>query len=276
VAAANLKAAQHRDCRRYEQLRSKGYLPKIAQYLPGDNVYLKRANTGSTLVVKARPLILRVKEVKRSGVVVLIDKAGVEYSQQPSQLAHCHLPDVDDTIDRTLRGEDQQAECVVCGTPDDEQLFMFCDSCNTGWHTYCCTPPLSEVPDGHFLCERCKAAGVSVADLQEAEQQRQVLLQQAGQPDLFPLADKRRRDERAAALHGCYIKKRQGKQWVWGVVVFRGALQRPQYFNVLYADGTVDQALSHRMVTQGKQYKLQKGDVQPPRGVSVPAAGDKG
>jgi hypothetical protein len=276
VAANNLKAAQHRDCQRYAQLRSKGYLPKIAQFLPGDFVYLKRGGAGSTLVPKARPLILRVKEVTRSGVVVLQDKAGVQYSQQPSQLAHCHLPDLDGTIDRTLQGVDQSAECVVCGTPDDEPLFMFCDSCNLGWHTYCCTPPLAQVPDGHFLCERCRAAGVTLADLQESEQQRQVLLQQPGMPDLFPLADKRRRDEAAAALHGRLVKQRQGRQWVWGVLVFKGALSRPQYFKVLYADGRVEDGVSHHLVTKGKQYSLQAAGAKLPAGVVVPAPGVPG
>jgi hypothetical protein len=275
VAANNLKAAQHRDCKRYEQLRSKGYLPKVAQFLPGDFVYLKRANVGSTLAIKARPVILRVKQVKRSGVVVLQDRAGTEFEQQPSQLAHCHLPDLDGTIDRTLRGEEMEAECVVCGMGDDGHVFMFCDSCNLGWHTYCCTPPLPQVPEEHFLCERCQSAGVKLQDLHEAEQRRQ-LLQQAGLPDLFPLAEKRRRDERAAALHGRYVLKRKGRGWLWGVLAFKGALARPYYFNALYADGSTEEGLSHQIVTVGKQYSLQAEGKKPPAGVKVPAAGRPG
>ena len=39
-------------------------------------VYLKRPKPGSSLTIKARPLILRVKEVRAAGVVVLQDKAG--------------------------------------------------------------------------------------------------------------------------------------------------------------------------------------------------------
>ena len=91
---------------------------------------------GSTLVIKARPAILRVKEVKDSGVVVLQDKAGREVRQQVSQLALCHLPDIDAVIDMSLQGEDLSAECTVCGSPDDEHVFMFCDHCNSGWHMY--------------------------------------------------------------------------------------------------------------------------------------------
>jgi hypothetical protein len=96
VAMANLKAAQHRDRLRYEAARSKGYLPKVAAFLPGDLVYLKRPKVGSSLVIKARPAILRVKVVTPAGVVILQDKAGREFHHQASQLSHCHLPDVDD------------------------------------------------------------------------------------------------------------------------------------------------------------------------------------
>jgi hypothetical protein len=220
TAADNLKAAQHMDCKRYEQLRSKGYLPKVAEFLPVDFVYLKRANVGSTLAIKAKPVIPRVKKVKCSGVVVLQDRAGMEFEQQPSQLSHWHLPDLDGTIDRTLRGVEMEARCVVSDMADDEHVFMFCDNCNLGWHTYCCTPPLSQVPEGHFLCERCQASGVGLQNLQEAEQRRRQQ-QQAGLHDLFPLADKRRRNEKAA-LHGRYVLKRQGRGWLWGVLAFQG------------------------------------------------------
>jgi hypothetical protein len=186
VAVGNLKAAQHRDTLRYQQLRSKGYLPRVVQFKAGDFVYLKRPKVGSTLVIKARPAILRVKEVRDSGVVILQDKAGREVKQQASQLALCHLPDIDAVIDRSLQGEDLAAECTVCGSPDDEHVFMFCDHCNSGWHTYCCTPPLAEVPEGHFICERCRADGVTEQDVQLAEQQREQLVQAGQSLDLFP------------------------------------------------------------------------------------------
>lgn len=270
VAMANLKAAQHRDTLRYQQLRSKGYLPKVAAFLPGDLVYLKRPKVGSSLVIKARPTILRVKAVTPGGVVVLQDKAGTEVRHQPCQLSHCHLPDVDDTVDRFLQGEDQDAECVVCGSADDGHVFLFCDHCNSGWHTYCCTPPLAEVPEGHFLCERCRAEGVTLGDLDEQQRVRELQQVQPGAPDLFPLADKRRRDERAAALHGRYILKRQGQDGLWGVLQFKGPLARPYYFKVTYEDGSVEDGLSHRMVTMGKGYKLQGVEKLPPVRVQLP------
>jgi site-specific DNA-cytosine methylase len=162
VAAANLAAAQHRDTLRYQQLRSKGYLPKVAAFQVGDTVYLRRPKQGSTLMIKARPVILRVKQLQGNGVAVLQDRAGQEFKYHVSQLAPCHLPDVDTTVDRGLKAPDQQAECVGCGSPDDEELFLYCDHCGKGWHTYCCTPPLVGVPQGHFLCELCSAEGVTM------------------------------------------------------------------------------------------------------------------
>lgn len=185
VAAANLKAAQRRDTLRYAQRHSKGYLPRVCRFLPGDFVYLRRLKPGSTLVIKARPVILRVKRVCPEGVVKLQDKAGQEFTQHVSQLAPCHLPDLDGGLDKALLGVDQDAECVICGSADDGHVFMFCDSCNQGWHTYCCTPPLLAVPAGHFVCERCVAAGVRVADVQRADQSRADQAAAETAPQLF-------------------------------------------------------------------------------------------
>jgi hypothetical protein len=111
---------------------------------------------------------------------------------------------------------------------------------------------------------------VQPGGVQVAEQERQ---QQAGRNpavELFPLADMRRRDERAAALHGRLIIKRKGNSRLWGVASFKGVAFRPSYFKVLFADGSVEDGLSHRMVTAGKAYSLQLPERQPPAGVNVP------
>jgi hypothetical protein len=59
---------------------------------------------------------------------------------------------------------------------------------------------------------------------------------------------------------------------VWGRVNFKGAGFRPAYFKLVFADGSVEDGLSHRMVTQGKAYTLQVAGQQLPDGVVVPAA----
>ena len=57
---------------------------------------------------------------------------------------------------------------------------------------------------------------------------------------------------------------------MWGIVQFKGPLARPYYFKVIYADGSVEDGLSHRMVTTGKAYKLQDVGVRPPVRVELP------
>jgi hypothetical protein len=80
----------------------------------------------------------------------------------------------------------------------------------------------------------------------------------------------RRRDERAADLHGRLITKVKGRGRVWGRVNFKGAAARPAYFKLVFADGLVEDGVSHRMVTVGKAYKLQQVKQRVPRGVVVP------
>lgn len=54
--------------------------------------------------------------------------------------------------------------CEMCGSGADESLLLVCDSCDGGYcHTYCCDPPLVEVPDGEWLCETCARGAAAVA-----------------------------------------------------------------------------------------------------------------
>ena len=46
--------------------------------------------------------------------------------------------------------------CEVCGDGGDEELLIMCDgACGCGYHTYCLTPELEEVPDGDWFCTSC-------------------------------------------------------------------------------------------------------------------------
>ena len=100
-----------------------------------------------------------------------------------------------------------------------------------------------------------------------AEQQQQ---QQIKQPVLFPLADQRRRDERAAALHGRLVVKETPAGPLWGRVEYKGALSRPKYFSISYADGSKEQGLTHYKVSQGVKHQLQPEGAKPPARVRVP------
>ena len=63
------------------------------------------------------------------------------------------------------------AACEVCGSRDDEDSMLLCDGCDAGWHTFCCTPVIEEVPEGDWFCVKC--AGVlgeeAVVSMEEEE-----------------------------------------------------------------------------------------------------------
>jgi hypothetical protein len=147
MAGDNLRIAQHRDTLRYARVRDGTYLPKLLRLEPGDFVYVKR-QVNNTLDIKVRPLILRVVEVRPSGVVKLQGRCGRTVTVHNSQCAPCHLPDIDTAMDTTLAGTADSTVCEVCSFPDDEHLLLLCDQCNCAWHAYCLDPPLEAVPEG--------------------------------------------------------------------------------------------------------------------------------
>ena len=82
----------------------------------------------------------------------------------------------------------------------------------------------------------------------------------------------KRRDRRAAELHGRLLCKQVGGQQLWGRISYKGPQSRPRYFVVEYAGGEVEDGLTHRLVTTGKGYGLQAETAVPPAGVVVPEA----
>ena len=59
--------------------------------MPGDYVMLKQ-QTDSTLDAPARPHVLRVVEIKKSGVALLEGSNAVRVEEQKENIAHCPLP----------------------------------------------------------------------------------------------------------------------------------------------------------------------------------------
>ncbi|XP_069984157.1 chromodomain-helicase-DNA-binding protein Mi-2 homolog isoform X8 [Penaeus vannamei] len=52
-----------------------------------------------------------------------------------------------------VKEEDEHMEyCKVC---KDGGELLCCDSCVNAYHTYCLSPPLFEVPEGEWTCQRC-------------------------------------------------------------------------------------------------------------------------
>jgi predicted nucleic acid-binding Zn ribbon protein len=63
--------------------------------------------------------------------------------------------------------------CTECGNSENDSELLFCDDCDryvsflfitvvfqfhfSGYHMYCCSPPLSAAPDGDWRCKLCCA-----------------------------------------------------------------------------------------------------------------------
>lgn len=81
----------------------------------------------------------------------------------------CHLACCDPPLDAVPDGEwfcsrcqDRCAKvaCMVCGKTDGEADMLLCDGggCHLACHMSCCTPPLTEVPDGQWFCAHCQSS----------------------------------------------------------------------------------------------------------------------
>ena len=49
-------------------------------------------------------------------------------------------------------------KCQLCGKKDNDNCMLLCDGCDRGFHIYCLTPPLAEIPEGEWLCSSCVAS----------------------------------------------------------------------------------------------------------------------
>ena len=56
-------------------------------------------------------------------------------------------------LERLAAEEDANGNCTECGGGHDEELILLCDSCNSGYHTYCVG--LNSVPAGDWYCPVC-------------------------------------------------------------------------------------------------------------------------
>ncbi|GFR41142.1 hypothetical protein Agub_g1791 [Astrephomene gubernaculifera] len=229
AAAGNLLIAQHRDTRRYALVRSGLWRPPQLQFATGDYVYVRRQNPSNTLQPPVREAVLRVESVGPLGVAVLIGRDGTRIRRRVEQLVPCHLPDLDPIVDPRLMRPAADHACQVCASPRDGGKMLLCDACGTGWHLYCLVPPLSQVPEGSWVCPEC-------VQLQREAPAGPAPPQPEPTAVLFPNAATRRRDDEAAALDGRRIVRMvskgrgRGREEQLGVLRYRGGLARPHYF----------------------------------------------
>ncbi|KAJ9528772.1 hypothetical protein QJQ45_000030 [Haematococcus lacustris] len=112
-------------------------------------------------------------------------------------LAPCHLPDIDPTIDHTLARPTSDFPCSICKSPADADRMLLCDGCGKGYHTFCLTPKLTAVPEGTWLCAGCTGSGITVQEVHRRAQA--VAAQPAAQPLQEVFTTRRGRDRARAA-----------------------------------------------------------------------------
>lgn len=155
MAFDNLAIAQHRDTLRYATIRGGGYRPQLRRFALGDYVYLQQT-APTTLDVTAGRVILRVKRVLSSGVLELEGRDGRIWKDHSKNCAPCHLPNTDGTMDPNLGVISASLKCMLCDRAQGTATMILCDICSTGWHMRCLTPPLDQIPVGHWTCPRCQ------------------------------------------------------------------------------------------------------------------------
>ncbi len=270
VAMGNLASAQHRDTERYKRLRSADYQPRTVQFTAGQFVWRRRyfADRQPTpgLQTEARPGIYRILEVRDSGVLVLQGQCGSTLHEHASNCAPCHLPNINTTIDPSLRQVTADFPCCVCNSPEDEDIMLLCDGCGRGFHIYCLEPPLVGIPEGTWVCPTCVGKGVTAEQAAQLQAER-VKAQQAARPAeaLIPTAKQREVDELARQLDGRVVRKslKRGDgtvQHLYGRLCFRGRLTKwPKHFRVEFANGT-----SQLITFKTAKAWLQPEGAQPP------------
>jgi hypothetical protein len=282
MAGENLAIAQERDTLRYAQVRDGQYLPRVRVFQEGDYVYLKPATRvcehmkGSGLVLDVEPRKLRVVKAKQDGTVELIGRDGGRMTVNASNLTLCHLPDIDGTIDLSMAYVEDDLACEGCHSPYHEADMLVCDNCLEGWHIWCLTPPLDKVPpeEEPWLCDKCKAAGVTEADIQDRQlasalNQEEEERQRAFKRAYNPSAVQKRRDSRNAAMQGRLVRKvlADGEQ-LWGKVHYRGNADGRRPYLVVYQDGS-EEVCGNHAVAKRPGWLMPEG-VALPSGVMIP------
>ena len=97
LAMRNIAIAQQRDKERYSLVRGGSWARPKASFEPGDYVMVRKVKP-TALEALAAPHVLRIVELRRSGIVVLEGSDGARCTKQMKDVAHCPLPILDTTL----------------------------------------------------------------------------------------------------------------------------------------------------------------------------------
>uniref|UniRef100_F6PH84 Zinc finger protein n=1 Tax=Ciona intestinalis TaxID=7719 RepID=F6PH84_CIOIN len=51
---------------------------------------------------------------------------------------------------------ENDTNCQVCGSGENEETLLLCDGCDLGYHCACLNPPLEQVPSDEWFCINCR------------------------------------------------------------------------------------------------------------------------
>ena len=229
-----------------------------------DFVYVRKQDKHG-LDIGAKQHVLRVAEVRPSGVLILQGRCGKCTAVHSSHCAPCHLPNIDAGMDWSLNRPPAAAACEQCGGEVDEQgnKLIFCDNCNSGWHLQCCQPPLSTVLRGTWVCNSCVQQKITLDAVKAAQQYNYSRATEQLPPEKYTTAEMRTR-----AVHGKLLKKRfpasgqQPAKYYLGQALFRGPRQSKNLV-ITYEDGDV-KFTTLRILQQQQVEWLSEGTPVPP------------
>ena len=152
LAMRNLAIAQQRDKERYRHVRGGKYDRPKAKFVVGDFVMVKQKKD-HTLQPSVRPHILRIVEMRESGVVILQGSDAATIGHKVPQIARCTVPISDTKLYPERYVRTLAVHCKICGSRNKEALMLLCDVCNMGYNTFSLPVPLDRVPDIRWRCE---------------------------------------------------------------------------------------------------------------------------
>ena len=153
LAMRNLAIAQQRQKERYSLVRGGEWAKPKASFSVGDYVMVKR-ETKNTLQAPAHPHVLRIVELRASGVVILEGSDAARCTKQMKDVAHCPLPILDTTLHPGRYWRGASKKCQQCGLPNDGKNMVLCDGCQEAYHVYCMRVPLLAPPKGSWKCHK--------------------------------------------------------------------------------------------------------------------------
>ena len=143
-------AAQQRDKTRYQRVRRRDLPPRVHRFTVGDYVYVAQRPI-NTLDVRTTRTIMRVREVRSTGVLLLEGADGATVQVRMEHCAPCHIPN----LVTTDLGVAADLACQICGSASMADPMLLCDECDKGYHMHCLNPPLERIPAGEWFCPTC-------------------------------------------------------------------------------------------------------------------------